>query len=310
MSLLIQKEGIFTSIQGLGPFGLQRYGVNPRGAMDTTAVRIINLLLGNDEGAPVLECHFPGPEIIFEQYQTFALGGADLAAELDGESLTNWKPHVAPGSSTLRFRRQASGNRCYLAIPGGVKMASKAPTNEFSTAPLIRGERLTSLSPAAPKLPRLPAASTTILPAYSRFPIVRVIAGPEFSRLSNEQASLIETSGFTITKEANRMGFRLNGPALIPDDRTELVSAAVTFGTIQLFPDGQLVILMAEHPTSGGYPRLAHVISADLPLAAQLGTGDKLAFKLIDIAEAERIASRLETDLNKLRIGLSFGRYW
>jgi antagonist of KipI len=313
MTLLIEKEGLFTSIQDLGQFGLQRFGVNPRGAMDTTAVRIINLLLGNDDEQPVLEFHFPGPEIVFEDECRFALGGADLAAELDGDPVTNWQTHPARKSSVLRFRRKAFGNRCYLSIDGGLTLASDLANGgkAFATERLRKGQTLVrndDTREPARTLSR--GVSRTLLPVYSPFPTVRIVAGAEFTGLSNEHKELVETADFTVSNESNRMGFRLAGPPLKSNRPIELVSAAVSFGTIQLLPDGQLIVLMADHQTSGGYPRVGHVISVDLPLVAQLGPGDKIAFKIVDIDEAERAAERLETDLNKLRTAVSFGRYW
>lgn len=308
MTLLIEREGLFTSIQDLGRFGRQRFGINPRGAMDPTAVRIINLLLGNPENDPVLEFHFPSPEVVFEEECAFALGGADLAAELDGEPISNWRSYAARRSSVLRFRRKLFGNRCYLAIAGGLDISPSG----VRTMRIMRGHRISRKAVAAgPFSPRLNrSVSRSILPVYSAFPTVRILPGAEFSRLSDDDKTLLETAAFSISNESDRMGFRLAGPPLALLQDEEMVSAAVAFGTIQLLPDGQMIILMADHQTSGGYPRLCNVISADLSLVAQLGPGDKLAFKIVSIAEAEVIAARLEADLKKLRVGASFGRNW
>lgn len=311
MVLLIKKEGIFTSLQDLGRFGLQRFGITPRGAMDRTAARIVDLLAGNDEAQPVLEFHFPGPEIVFETGCTFVLGGADFAAELDGGLVLNWHCHTAPESAVLCFRRKISGNRCYIAINGGLRLASDDSTNIFVTERLRSGQRLVRNSDVQQPLSAHDrGVSRSLLPAYSTFPTIRIVPGAEFPDLLEEDKRLIEEADFAISHDSNRMGFRLHGPALSLVTPKELVSAAVTFGTIQLLPDGQLVVLMADHQTSGGYPRVGHVISADLPLAAQLGPGDRIAFKIVDIAAAERAAGRIESDLKKLKMGLNFGRYW
>jgi antagonist of KipI len=307
MILLIEKEGLFTSIQDLGSFGRQRFGVNPRGAMDRTAVRVINLLLGNDEDLPVLEFHFPGPEILFEEDCRFALGGADFAAELDDEPVTNWHVYAVRRLSVIRFRRKVFGNRGYLAIGGGLS-AGKSTTTER----LRNGQRVLR-NPEAPD-PSTPLphrrVSPNLLPVYSTFPTLRIIPGAEFPGLSDEHRRLLEKADFTISNDSNRMGFRLDGLELKLKEPVEIISAAVTFGTIQLLPDGQLIVLMADHQTTGGYPRVGHVVSTDLPLFAQLGPGDKLAFKIVNIAEAERLSARLEIDLKKLKTGISFGRYW
>jgi antagonist of KipI len=314
MVLLIKKEGLFTSVQDLGRFGLQRFGINPRGAMDRTALRVINLLLGNDESWPALEFHFPGPEIVFEGECRFALGGADFAAELDGASVSNWHTYAGRKWSVLNFGRKVVGNRCYLAIDGGVKCAPSAADEsadvpDFVTRRLRKGQGLTRHEKPLSSRENC-GASRSLLPAYSSFPIVRITAGAEFERLSDEHKQTVEMANFAISNDSNRMGFRLRGPELSLADPIELASAAVCFGTIQLLPDGQLIVLMADHQTSGGYPRVGHVISSDLPLVAQLGPGDKLAFKIIDIAEAERISARLEAGLKKLKLGVGFGHYW
>lgn len=312
MSLLIQKEGIFTSVQDLGRFGLQRFGINPRGAMDRTAVRIINLLLGNDEDRSVLEIHFPGPEILFENTCRIALGGADFAPELSGKPISNWQAYAVGESSILRFRNKNFGNRAYLAIGGGLSGSDQSWDREFETRRLQKGERLL-FGPANSKVDQTASrgqVAASLLPAYSSFPTVRIIAGAEFDRISDAAKVQMESADFLVSNDSNRMGFRLQGPALHLARPIEMVSSAVNFGTIQLLPDGQMVVLMADHQTSGGYPRLAHVVSFDLPLLAQLGPGDKIAFRLVEIDEAERFAAQLETDLQRLKVGVRFGRYW
>lgn len=311
MSLLIQKAGVFTSVQNLGRFGLQRFGINPRGAMDRTAARIINLLLGNDDNAAVLEFYFPAPEIVFEEASQFALGGADFTAELDGNAITNWRTYGAAKSSVLRFGKKVFGSRCYLGLIGGIA-ASGSEQSGFVTHRLQKGDRLCvdeSISETA-RTVRNRSVSKNIFPPYSSFPTVRITTGGEFAKLIDTDKNSLESANFVISNDSNRMGFRLRGPDLHLTESTEIVSAAVNFGTVQLLPDGQLIVLMADHQTSGGYPRVAHVISADLPLLAQLGPGDKFAFKVVELREAEHLAAQVEADLQKLKIGVSFGRYW
>jgi antagonist of KipI len=307
MSLLIRKEGIFTTVQDLGKYGRQRFGINPRGSMDRTATRLINLILGNDNAESVIEMHFPASEIVFEAACMFALGGADFHASLDGESIEIWRCLRAEKASVLKFEQKVRGNRCYLAIEGGFKIAPLTDS-EFGDRRLRKGARLDYAEPknAVADL----RVANSVLPIYSSFPTVRIVAGGEFDFLTSADQQALVEENFVITNDSNRMGFRLNGSAFISLNRTEMVSAAVSFGTIQLLPDGQLIVLMADHQTSGGYPRIANVISVDLPLLAQLGPNDKVAFKLIDIAEAERVSMQFERDLQLLRIGCRFGRYW
>jgi antagonist of KipI len=146
-------------------------------------------------------------------------------------------------------------------------------------------------------------SGTSIRPRYSRFPTVRIIAGSEFDLLTANSERTFLSDGFTFTNACDRMGYRLSGIPLHLRHEHHMVSCAVTFGTIQLLPDGQMIILMADHQTSGGYPRIANVISADLPILAQCGPGDGVSFAMTSIEEAESLALRIETELNFLRIG-------
>ena len=320
MSLLIQKEGILTTLQGPGNFGLQRFGINPGGAMDRTAAQLINLMLGNTRDEAIIEMHFPAGEVVFEDTAVFALGGADFRALRDGEYIEKWRCCFAKQSSVLKFEQKIQGNRCYLAIKGGFKLVkpkdgtppeSTAANNRFSNLRLKKGDRIDmNLLSTRKDLADNRRVSNNMLPIYSSFPTVRIVAGGEFDFLSNTDQHTLTQENFVITNNSNRMGFRLMGPNFNPISTTEMVSSAVSFGTIQLLPDGQLIVLMADHQTSGGYPRIANVISVDLPLLAQLGTNDKVAFKLVDIDEAERVTMQFEQDMRRLEIGCRFGRYW
>ncbi len=305
MSLLLKKEGIFTSLQDLGRFGRRRFGVPPGGAMDRAAARIANLLVGNDESDAVLELHYPGPEIVFEAECIFTLAGADFDGHIDGSPAVNWRTHIGRESSVLRFTQKHSGNRCYLAVRGGFPHRSDA-LSDRRTNRLPAGHRLPCLPvPLHAPPPAVGIVSNSILPAYSRFPTVRVVAGAEFSLLKEDNNAL-ESAAFMLSRNSDRMGFRLEGPALRMAGNGEMISSPVDFGTIQLLPDGQLIALMADHQTTGGYPRLGHIIKADLPLAGQLGPGDGIGFKIVEIDEAERACAQMERDINWLKTGLRF----
>ena len=142
----------------------------------------------------------------------------------------------------------------------------------------------------------------SLLPRYSRFPTLRIIHGGEFELLSGISERTLLSEMFTLTKDSNRQGYRLEGTPIHLLHNKELVSSATAFGTIQLLPDGQMVMLMADHQTTGGYPRIGHVISADLPIAAQLGPNDRVAFKLVDVGEAEEIQIKLEHELTLFKV--------
>ncbi len=147
--------------------------------------------------------------------------------------------------------------------------------------------------------------SNDLISPYSSNPTIRIIAGAEFERLTALSEQILLKENFTISMNSDRMGFRLRGKSLYLLDNIELVSSAINFGTIQFLPDGQMIVLMADHQTSGGYPRIAHVISTDLPVLAQLGANDKLGFEMISLQAAEDLMLRFEKDLNLLRIGVN-----
>ncbi len=301
MALLLRKEGILTSIQGLGELGLQRYGINPRGAMDRFAARVANILVANPDDDQVLEAHFPAPEVEFTKDLRFAITGADFAAVLDGSPLPNWSANSALAGQVLTFQRLETGSRAYIAIEGGLELPISDPP-DYSTRRLTKGTKLEQRRPPAGLSPRSRILlSPSMLPPYERSPSVRVVKGGEYYRLDRTSADIFATSAFTVTNDSNRMGYRLTGPSLATSDSGEMLSAAVTFGTVQLLPDGQLIVLMADHQTSGGYPRIANVITADLPLLAQLSPGDTVSFKLVGLNAAEAALRRIEMDIAKLR---------
>ncbi len=316
MSITFQKAGLLTTLQDLGRDGYRRFGINPNGVMDQAAARLINILLGNDENEAVIEMHFPAPQILFEANAVIAIGGADFAATLDDESLQNWQPHFVKKGSHLKFQNKTNGNRAYLAVHGGLKTnrwLDSASTNLTAQIGGHEGRKFEagdklSFNKKTKKQPHLAAAqvSSSLIPSYSRFPTVRVIAGAEYEMLSEETRSKFFEQDWTISVNSDRMGFRLYGEPIMLSAPHELVSSAVNFGTVQLLPDGQLIVLMADHQTSGGYPRVAHVITRDLPLLAQLGANDKVAFHLIEHNEAERLAIEFENELNFFRVGCRF----
>lgn len=284
--------------------------------MDSTAVRLVNILLGNDEKDAVIEMHFPATEIVFEKNAIFAIGGANFSAELDGGPITNWQPYFAAKGSSLRFTKKISGNRAYFAVGGGFRVEKWLGSSSTSLAakvggmdgrPLLAGDQIPFGTQIKTRLQiRNCHISSSLIPFYRPFPTVRVIVGAEFPLLSKPSQGLLFVHDFFVSPNSDRMGFRLKGEPVELAEPFELLSSAASFGTIQLLPDGQLIVLMADHQTSGGYPRIGHVITRDLPLIAQLGPRDKVAFHLVEIDEAEALTEEFERELNFYRIGCKF----
>lgn len=310
MTLHIRRPGILTTVQDLGRVGPRSLGINPNGVMDRTATRLINTLLGNDENEAVLEMHFPAAEIEFDAECSFAIGGADFSARLNEEAIRNWSSFAAGKGDVLRFTKPGSGTRAYLAVTGGLAIdpwLGCRSTNMVAEAGGFTGRKLKSsdrIELRGPLRVKPHTIAPSVIPKYSRFPTVRIAKSGEFDLLTAISERAFLNDGFTVTNESNRMGYRLSGHPLHLLHKKEMVSAAVTFGTIQLLPDGQLIVLMADHQTAGGYPRIANIISADLPLLAQLGTNDRVSFHLVSIEDAEHLVAEFERDLCRLRTGI------
>ena len=313
MSLVFKKPGILTTVQDLGRTGWRSLGINPNGVMDAAAARIANAVLGNSDSAAVLEFHFPAPEIEFDADTKIAIAGADFGARIDGTDLQNWSSAFVKEGSLLKFAKPGFGRRGYLSVEGGLqvhKWLGSSSTNlaarvgGCSRRELIAADRIECAT--APDTAPALKIGQSIMPPYSRFPTIRVIAGNEFEFLTAIAERSLLLDRFTLTNDCDRMGYRLAGTPLHLLDDLQMVSSAVTFGTIQILPDGQLIILMADHQTSGGYPRLGSVASVDLPLLAQTGPGDGLSFSLISIEEAEWLALQFEKELKFLRVGCKF----
>jgi antagonist of KipI len=313
MSILLETNGIMTTVQDLGRNGFRSFGVNPNGAMDKHAVRLINILLGNDENEAVFELHFPAPKIRFEQDAIIALGGADFDAKVNNEPIENWRCVFVEKGSLLEFTERIFGARCYLSVKGGFETETwlgSASTNLTANIgqSLQKGDTFqfkiknSKLKIINRKL------SNSLIPYYSNFPTVRIVAGAEFENLTALSEQTLLKKSLLISNQSDRMGFRLEGEPLYLLENTSLVSSAVNFGTIQLLPNGQMIILMADHQTTGGYPRIAHIISSDLPLLAQLNPNDKVAFHLISHEHAEEILLQNERDLNLLKLGVKFSQ--
>ncbi|MBA2378171.1 MAG: biotin-dependent carboxyltransferase family protein [Blastocatellia bacterium] len=315
MSIRIEKAGLAASVQDLGRVGHRSLGIGPGGVMDRAAAELINILLGNERDAAVVEMHFPACDVVFENDALFAIGGADFGAELDGEKVGRWRVLRATADSKLCFEERVKGARVYLSVRGGLdadEWLGSRSTNFAAELGGVSGRFLRDrdvikfAGEADGEFRKSMVISRSLLPIYSSFPTVRITSGSEMDRLTSDgRAAFLETP-FDLTNDSNRLGFRLKGEPLSIDGEVEILSSAVAAGTIQLLPDGQLVVLMADHQTTGGYPRLGHVASVDLPLMAQLAPGDKVGFHLISVEQAEDLAMERELELNKLEAACKF----
>ncbi|MFT3934335.1 MAG: biotin-dependent carboxyltransferase family protein [Chitinophagaceae bacterium] len=304
MSLSIIKAGLLGTIQDQGRYGYGSLGINCGGAMDRYASRVANMLVGNDMHEAVMEIHFPGPQILFEQNALISITGANFTPTLNDEPLPLWRPLVIRKNTILHFPNLQYGARCYIAIHGGFCIEDwlgsystnlKANAGGYGGRKFEKGDELRAKENTI-YFAALLKASKDVVPLNWRADIgdnyrfpneVYFIEGHEFAQLSPASAHDFTEDVFTLHPFSDRMGYRLKGPQLVCNESIELVSTGVSFGTVQLLPDGSPIVLMADHQTTGGYPRLGHVISSHLPKLAQLRPSDSLQFKKISIEKAE-----------------------
>ena len=299
MSLKIIKAGLLDTIQDQGRYGFQHLGVNPSGAMDVFSSKLANSLLGNELLTPVIEMHFPAPEILFEEPVIICISGADFSPVINHHSIPINQPVLVNKNTLLQFERIKSGARSYLSILGGLTIEKwlegystnlKAEAGGWKGRKLLRGDTLFFMKEFDYSPLLLNSDFFTLrwsAKGINKRPTnkLRFIKGHEWGWLEDEPEELL-TENFCITKDSDRMAYRLKGKD-VRARKEQLISSAVAFGTIQLLPNGQLIILMADHQTTGGYPRIGHIISADLPILAQMGPGDDLSFELVDLNTAE-----------------------
>jgi len=313
MSLLITRSGLCDTIQDGGRFGYRRLGIGPNGPMDRLSAGMANALLGKEAGAALLELTFPAATLLFEAPVLICLAGADLTATAGGIPVPLLQPCFVPAGSELRFGTPRSGRWCYLATLPEVQADSwlnscstdlAAGAGGLGGRRLQRGDRIcferhlpANIRHGAVRL--LPWQAAAALPARNR---IRFLPGPEWEELTEQSRKQLLDAPFSVQAASNRMGYRLDGPGLQVKQTDPQVSSAVTAGTLQLPPGGQLIALMAGHQTTGGYPRVGTICSADLPLLAQAGPGTHVRFALTRSEDAIADLIKQEAYLRQLRL--------
>jgi antagonist of KipI len=316
MSLEIVKTGLHDTVQDEGRFGFQHLGINPSGAMDNMAMKIANALVGNNLNEAVLELCFPSSQFVFHEPALIALSGANFKAVINDAPVPMHQLIRVSSGSVLKFTKKLEGSFCYLAMRGGFQIEdwlgskstnTKVKAGGWKGRVLQKGDSL-SFAEKISKQDEMKVYPwrADISDFYSITSKIRCIRGNEFSWLEKEsQADLIKI-GYMITRQSDRMGYRLSGKELQQASNQQLLSAAVTFGTIQVLPNGQLIVLCADHQTTGGYPRVAQVVRADLPTLVQKGVGEEIHFVFIKVEEAEQEVRRQMISLKQLQISCMY----
>ncbi len=315
MSIAIYKSGVLDTLQDAGRIGFASTGINPSGAMDFLALQSANALVGNPLNEAVIELHFPAADCYFKQAVLIALCGADFGAQINGVPVPINKTIFIPADTILHFSHKNWGERCYLAVEGGFDepdwLGSKSTNlklgmENFLGHALKKGDTI-----------KLHKKSSHFFEGVHIFPweanltawydvpdIVNVLYGPEWNYLQpNSQHDFMITL-YEITPNSDRMALQLQGKMLEKKENKELVSSAVGFGTVQLPGNGMPMVLMADHQTTGGYPRIAQVITSHLPKLAQLSAHQKIHFVPTSLAKAENLLLSQHEEIAILQQGI------
>ena len=305
MSMLVIRPGMLTTVQDLGRWGYQHSGVPVAGPMDSYSHRLANQLLGNDPGAAALEITLIGPELEASEPTTCVVQGARFEATVSGKPVQADQPFVIPARQRLKFGARQSGTRATLAVLGGFDLPGEFGSRStslvsgmgpFNGRPLQAGDVL-PVGPA-PEFTRVSNGRPLTMPEGGA--ILRVIRGPHDSRFAAAALEQLFTARFRITPQSNRMGYRLHGPPLVRSDSSDMLSDATPIGSLQVPPSGHPILLMADRQTTGGYPKIGTVITADLPTAGQLAPGDWIEFRECTRADAITALREQEAALSGL----------
>lgn len=298
------KKGLYTTFQDMGRFGYQQFGVVTSGAMDSYSYQIANILVGNRRGEAVLEITMLGPTLHVEaDIATIAVCGADLSMKVNGNKAPLWKSFVVKKGDKITFGRPISGTRAYLAVAGGFQakevLGSKSYYAKAKLGTDIKdGDILYGNIHAFRKNTGL---SRHLIPRFEKEISVRAIPGPYQDYFKKDSIEQFFTEPFQAV-QGDRMGYRLKGAVpLQHKDKAEIASDAIPLGGIQVPSSGEPIILLADRQTTGGYPRLATVISVDMYKIAQLPPGGTIRFERCSIETAHKLYKKRESFLQNLQ---------
>ena len=292
----VQAPGLFTTVQDLGRPGFGPIGVSASGAADPVALRLGNLLVGNTEGAAALEFTLLGGNFLFPNGGVLALTGSDFGATLNGQPMPPWTSVEAAPAATLRVGHTRSGARCYLCVRGGIVVPAflgSSSTHVLSGLGGLEGRPLRKhdvllIGPepfTRPKRRLTPDALSQFGPRK----VLRVTEGPQYEWFPEFCHGQFFGNVYRVGEESNRVGLRLRGTPLDVSNSGRMITEGVALGSIQIPPGGQPVILFVEQQTTGGYPKIANVISADLAGIGQLRPGDEIRFARVSMCEAREL---------------------
>jgi len=321
MSITVIKPGLLSSFQDLGRYGHQHLGVPVGGAMDSRAHRLANLLAGNPENEATLEVTLVGPVLRFDAPGCIAISGAHLSPTLNKAPIPNNRPLIVRAGDTLAFGARTAGLRAYIAWNGGIELPSVLDSRStylrggfggYHGRALQKGDVLNMLdaldkhvlNDLEQELWKIKVYLPAVLGLVPRAAI-RVMRGAHTSLFTDASIADFFAGDYRVSPLSERMGYRLQGPQLSLKSSTQLLSEATSFGSIQVPADGNPIILMADRQTTGGYAKIGHVATVDLPLIAQAMPGETLRFAEIALAQAQQLDGQREEAFGRLHQALA-----
>ncbi|WP_088104265.1 biotin-dependent carboxyltransferase family protein [Halalkalibacter urbisdiaboli] len=293
----VLKPGLLTSVQDAGRYGYQQSGIVASGAMDPFAYEVSNRLVGNQGDAAVLEVTLAGPTLLALADRVISICGADLSATIDGHRAPLWSSFRIKMGQQLSFGKPMMGMRAYIAVQGGFDVEPvlgsrstyvKGQLGGLGGRALEKGDLLQA-GTVPSRESRGRSLHPDAIPRYDEDKPIRVILGPDLESFTKAGIATFLSISYTLSNELDRMGCRLIGVPIEHSSKADILSDAVTFGTIQVPANGQPMILLADRQTTGGYARIAHVIDVDLPRLGQLKPGQSVSFQEVDVETAQRM---------------------
>jgi len=326
--VIITRAGFLSSVQDLGRTGFREFGVSLSGALDPFGMRVANLLVGNHEGEAGLEITFGGLQLQFQDERIVACCGGEFDVWIGAVPLPAGHTALVQSGEELKFGRSKIGCRAWLAISGGIDVPPVLGSRstdlraEFGgfQGRALRDADVVSVgewpgSSAFAKATADKATSAAVISSWTAprdwvspakpNPILRFVRGVDWARFNASTLQRLTSEPFTVSPDSDRMGARLTGPELARGDNVDLISEAVAPGTVQVPPSGQPILLLGDCQTIGGYPKIAHVITVDLGIAAQVRAGDRVRFSEVSLGDAHQLLLQRERGLARFRIGLS-----
>ena len=312
MSITVLNPGLLTTVQDQGRIGYQQFGVSVSGVMDPRSASLANILVGNDEKEAVLECTMMGPHLQFNQANCIAITGGDLMPTLDGKPIPNYTAVKVEAGQVLKFTMPKTGCRAFIAFAGGLDIPEvMGSRSTYMKAKIggVEGRKLAKDDVIGFRAPKAELKNMNFRSMASEFVprkeyTVRVVLGPQDDYFTDAGIQTFLSEVYSVTAEFDRMGCRLEGAVIQHKEGGDIISDGIAFGAIQVPSSGQPIIMLGDRQTTGGYTKIANVISADFRILAQLKQGDKVRFEKVSVKAAQAALLTQRAALKTIRSAL------